>query len=828
MWVKKLLDLSLWCFRIVAFSCLLITAAYAGTGQWTSTGPEDGIISSLAINPENPLKVYAGTYSSGIFKSSDGGDSWYTDPVSPSNIIAIIVDPATTSTLYAATSNTIYMSTDDGASWAQLGSKLLSGSISQLVMTGGSSRKLFAAGYNGIYEVALNGSGIIQINTGIPVSYNFSSLRSTSSGALYVLNNGKVYRRMPADVGWSLATTGIDAAAAIKWIAVEPSHETTLYAVTAEGIAYRSTDAGANWSLLATRWPYEGVKDIAVSPVSPSRIYCFTWSGGVYQSIDQGASWSSLRNSGLPYADYFTEALAPTGVEKLYVGGNGSLFRSLDGGLNWSMIVDGFNAAAVYALGVVNSSTPAVLAGGGGGTAISRSTDAATTWVPSSVGLPEFISVYAMAVNPDNPLIVYAGYNTATGIARSNDGGQTWQQLFNGLPSEYGYVASIAIAPSNPSIIYITGGLNRPLYRTDNGGASWSTLSATGIPINTYIKGIAVSHDTSETLYAYSYDRIFKSLDGGGNWSEVVVTGLPTDVSIEALYLDGSTDDLYAIASKWNFDGSGIYGYYLSRYRSGSWQILVEKSSKASSKAMLFDPEVPGRIYIAVDNEVYYSTDPENNWNKLEYPGLNYKVNSLGIQVVTQRTLYAATEGGGVYALVEPVPLPPPPSNYQLTVAVAGTGSGTVTSVSAGFTCESGSCAAELATGSAISLIATPGSISTFGGWSGDCTNSSGDCSLTMLANKTVTASFNLAPKVKISRTGMGYSTVQEAQTSAQAGDTLLLLEDILSSSLVVTKNLQLKGGYNSSFSSQLGYTTLQGSLSITSGSAVVDRLVIK
>lgn len=69
---------------------------------------------------------------------------------------------------------------------------------------------------------------------------------------------------------------------------------------------------------------------------------------------------------------------------------------------------------------------------------------------------------------------------------------------------------------------------------------------------------------------------------------------------------------------------------------------------------------------------------------------------------------------------------------------------------------------------------------------------------------------------------------MQEAQTSAQAGDTLLMLEDILSSSLAVTKNLQLKGGYNSSFSSQLGYTTLQGSLSITSGSAVVDRLVIK
>lgn len=801
---------------------LLNTASYAGTGQWTSTGPEDGIISSLAINPANPLKVYAGTYFSGIFLSTDGGDNWYTNPSSPSNIITIIVDPVSTSTLYAASSNTIYMSTDDGASWAQLGSKLVSGSISQLVMAGGSSRKLFATSYNGVYEVALNGSGFIQINNGIPSSYNFSTLRSTSSGGLYVLNSGKIYRRMPEDTEWSLAFTGIDSGTAIKWITVDPSHETTLYAVTQEGVAYRSSDAGVNWSLLAAQWPHEGVKDIAVSPVS-SHIYCFTWSGGVYQSTDQGVSWSQIRNTGLPHADYFAEAISPSGAEKLYVGGNGSLFRSLDGGLSWSMIVDGFNAAAVYVLGVVNVSTPAVLAGAGANSAVSRSTDAATTWVPATAGLPNFISVYAMSVHPDNPLIVYAGYNTATGIARSNDGGLTWQQLSDGLPSEGGYVSSIAIAPSNPSTMYIA---NHTLYRSDNGGTSWSTLSATGIPINTYIKGIVVNRDTSETLYAHSYNKIFKSLNGGSNWSELDITGLPTGVNIEALYLDNSTGDLYAIASKWSTDGSGLVTNHLCRNRSGAWQVLIQKSGKVISKAMLFDQEVPGKMYVAFDNEVYYSTDPENRWIKLEYPGLNYTVNVLGLQTGTHRTLYAATEGGGVYALVEPVA--PPPSNYQLTVTVAGTGSGTVTSTPVGISCNSGTCSKIFDSDAVIGLTATANSFSIFAGWSGECTNSSGDCNLTMLTNKTVTALFDLAPKIKISRTGSGYSTVQEAQASAQTGDTLLLLEDIFITDLAVIKSLQLKGGYNSSFSSQLGYTTLQGSLSITSGSAMVDRLIVK
>lgn len=132
-----------------------------------------------------------------------------------------------------------------------------------------------------------------------------------------------------------------------------------------------------------------------------------------------------------------------------------------------------------------------------------------------------------------------------------------------------------------------------------------------------------------------------------------------------------------------------------------------------------------------------------------------------------------------------------------LQVTISGTGSGNVTSVPSGFTCASGSCTAEVETDSVVRLIATPGAISTFGGWSGDCTSSSGDCELTMNVDKSVSVAFNLAPKVRISRTGMGFSTVQEAHTNAQSGDALLLLEDILNSNFVVTKSLQIKGGYN-------------------------------
>jgi IPT/TIG domain/Divergent InlB B-repeat domain len=76
----------------------------------------------------------------------------------------------------------------------------------------------------------------------------------------------------------------------------------------------------------------------------------------------------------------------------------------------------------------------------------------------------------------------------------------------------------------------------------------------------------------------------------------------------------------------------------------------------------------------------------------------------------------------------------------SLTVTKAGTGAGTVTSSPSGVACGS-SCQSYFASGTAVSLTATPGSGASFGGWSGDA-----DCvdgSVTLSANRSCTATFN-------------------------------------------------------------------------------------
>ncbi|MBL0121727.1 MAG: hypothetical protein IPP88_03020 [Betaproteobacteria bacterium] len=78
-----------------------------------------------------------------------------------------------------------------------------------------------------------------------------------------------------------------------------------------------------------------------------------------------------------------------------------------------------------------------------------------------------------------------------------------------------------------------------------------------------------------------------------------------------------------------------------------------------------------------------------------------------------------------------------------LTVSKSGSGAGIVTSAPAGIDCGA-SCSGSFVQGSAVTLMAIATAGSTFGGWTGACTNATGTCSVTMDAVKAVTANFTM------------------------------------------------------------------------------------
>jgi len=166
----------------------------------------------------------------------------------------------------------------------------------------------------------------------------------------------------------------------------------------------------------------------------------------------------------------------------------------------------------------------------------------------------------------------------------------------------------------------------------------------------------------------------------------------------------------------------------------------------------------------------------------------------------------------------------------RLTVKVDG--SGAVNSAPTGIACTSGSCSAPFPKDASIQLMETPAQNATFTSWSGGgCSGADPTCTVTMSADQTVTATFSLAQAVRLLTTIPAYYDFLQAAFGAATGNVT-----IQGRAMTLTENLTIdkgysytfKGGFNGDFTSQTGATTLQGKLTVGTGSLVVERLIVR
>lgn len=178
-------------------------------------------------------------------------------------------------------------------------------------------------------------------------------------------------------------------------------------------------------------------------------------------------------------------------------------------------------------------------------------------------------------------------------------------------------------------------------------------------------------------------------------------------------------------------------------------------------------------------------------------------------------------------------------ASFALSATAIGDRSGTITSVPAGYpelNCRNGAstgCTSFYPAGTLVSIIATPDTFRSPGVLSGACTGN-GTCTTTLDANKSVTAAFVTALKVRsIPVTGdpANYPAIQDAYASAATGAIIraqnyTFPEDLLFDRAI---SVSLNGGWNGAYSSNAGaFTTVTGSLTFARGTVIVDKLIIK
>jgi photosystem II stability/assembly factor-like uncharacterized protein len=215
-----------------------------------------------------------------------------------------------------------------------------------------------------------------------------------------------------------------------------------------ESRIYRSEDQGRTWGEVAS---FGGlVLDLAAPAGRPGVLYAATSScreasctAEVQKSVDFGVTWV-IRRDGLAGPFIRTIAVDPLDPNRIYAGGAG-VFVSSDAGEHWSAANARPSCFSVLAL-AIRPSDGVVFAGAGsvfgfglnrtscGG--VYRSTDGGKNW--SAIGLAgEYVT--SVAIDAADPRTVYAGTNLVSlsdvgGVFRSDDGGETWAPFRAGLP----------------------------------------------------------------------------------------------------------------------------------------------------------------------------------------------------------------------------------------------------------------------------------------------------------------------------------------------------------------------------------------------------------
>ena len=168
------------------------------------------------------------------------------------------------------------------------------------------------------------------------------------------------------------------------------------------------------------------------------------------------------------------------------------------------------------------------------------------------------------------------------------------------------------------------------------------------------------------------------------------------------------------------------------------------------------------------------------------------------------------------------------PVTRTVSVSVSGTGSGSVSSNPAGINCTSGTCANQFDITSPVTLTPTAITGSLFAGWNGGVCNGSGTCVIPAgSTTETTTATF-IPATVKMG--GTYWSSIAEAYSGAVDGVTIQITTQNPAETVIFNKGITLSlfGGYNSSFLTVSGTSTLQAPFTIKSGKVAVANIVVR
>jgi photosystem II stability/assembly factor-like uncharacterized protein len=658
-----------------------------GGVSWTTvlSVPHSTGITSVAIDPKNPATVYAastGDAADGggqIYRSLNGGDNWA--PLNPHFTMLTVWgqpqlagDPGAPSTAYAATwLGGTWKTTDAGQSWTKLGDAPLSST--SLSLDPANPNVVYAADRTApkVWKSTDGGSNWTAVADFSPAGAFLVNRVLAAGGAVFAstfgpgMHDGKLYRSVNGGAAWEDITHGLPRS--VLDMAVHPSNPEIMYVTTHIHGAYRTDNAGATWTEMAS-FPDIGGYDIEIDPVSPNVVfaagmgaatvpnwvlapdgYTFGAPSGVYRSLDGGLNWDMVLSTS---NECRAVRFHPANHNLLFAAAlSDGFFVSSNGGTTWSngplANLDTHNLTSVWAAG------DKIYAGTQGFGVYAGDVNPATgavTWAPARSNKP-VPDVYNLQVQVD-PLDSNRLYVSANpgGLFRSDDGGDRWYDKNFLTPSvvvddprRQGYY-NFAINPEDPAEVWV-GTWGKGVYKSYDGQDF--NIGANGLDRPMFGKHFnAVLFHPSLGVLAATEEGVYRTGDGGSSWEDFSAGLGNTQVRTLNKDADGT---VYA--------GTAGYELYSRRPADTGWTQLRAFSNFGTFwptwnnrplyqySSLLFHPTDPDVVYFGTfPAGIFKSLDGGDTWREYNVGWLNDGVFSLVFRPGDTDVLYAGTYNG--------------------------------------------------------------------------------------------------------------------------------------------------------------------------------------
>ena len=325
----------------------------------------------------------------------------------------------------------------------------------------------------------------------------------------------------------------------ITTIKYDPTNPSIVYLGAAFGGVWKSTNSGLDWTSKTHGEASLSSGSLAIDPTNTSVIYLGTgeatysaasyYGRGLLKSTDGGNTWTNY-TAGLPSLSFFSRlVIRPNNPNQLVaalgnrtsLGVSGGLYRSTNGGVNWSLLVGGRADDVIF----TPSGDTAYALGSGIGYRIS--TDGGQTF--NSVSALTMCTRNHIAIARSSPNILFSAHHSDTigiQVFKSTNAGATFNQVsvgtdFNGGQAWYDFY--VHVNPFDPNYVYV-GSID--IWRSTNGGTSFQNITNGYSGGNVHVDQHNVEfHPTDPNqMFCVNDGGVWRSTNRGTSWINLNAT----------------------------------------------------------------------------------------------------------------------------------------------------------------------------------------------------------------------------------------------------------------------------------------------------------------